>query len=151
MKIVVGSDHAGYALKEHLKSLLVRWGHDVIDLGTHSSESTDYPDYGAAVGRKVVELEKEGPVRGLCVCGSGIGISIAANKVAGVRAALAYDTTAARLARQHNDANIVCVGERMVGPAVAEDTLKTFLDTPFEGGRHQRRVDKLNALGTSKA
>jgi ribose 5-phosphate isomerase B len=147
VKVVLGSDHAGLTLKEHLKTLLGKWGHEVIDMGTHSSESTDYPDYGAAVGRKVVELEKSGEVKGLCVCGSGIGISIAANKVPGARAALVTDTTGARLARQHNDANIVCLGERLIGPSVAEDALKTFLETPFEGGRHARRVEKLNSLG----
>jgi ribose 5-phosphate isomerase B len=148
MKIVVGSDHAGLHLKEHLKGIAEKLGHEIIDVGTHSEESTDYPDYGAAVGRKVIELEQAGAeVRGLCVCGSGIGISIAANKVPGVRAALAYNTTAARLARQHNNANVLCLGERVVGPSVAEDALTTFLDTAFEGGRHARRVDKLNALG----
>jgi ribose 5-phosphate isomerase B len=143
MKIVVGSDHAGFDLKEHLKSLLGEWGHEVIDVGTHSKESTDYPDWGRAVGEKVIAL---GDARGLCVCGSGIGISMAANKVHGVRAALCHDATEARLARQHNDANVVCFGERTTGVVVAEDALKTFLSTEFEGGRHQRRVDKLNQL-----
>ena len=143
MKVVVGSDHAGFPLKEHLKKALGEWGHDVIDLGTHSTESTDYPEYGAAVGKKVIELG----ARGLCVCGSGIGISIAANKVPGVRAALVTDATAARLAREHNDANVLCLGERLIGRAVAEDALKAFLDTPFAGGRHERRVKQLDALG----
>jgi ribose 5-phosphate isomerase B len=143
VKIVVGSDHAGFHLKERCKELLADWGHEVIDVGTHSTESTDYPDYGAAVGRKVMEL---GDARGLCVCGSGIGISIAANKVPGIRAALVSDATGARLARQHNDANVLCLGERLVGTALAEDALRAFVETPFEGGRHQRRVDKLNAL-----
>jgi len=143
VKVVVGSDHAGYKLKEHLKSLLSSWGHEVVDVGTHSTESTDYPDFGAAVGRKVVDEH----AMGLAVCGSGIGISIAANKVPGVRAALVGDATAARLARQHNDANVLCLGERLVGAALAEDALKAFLETPFEGGRHARRVEKLDALG----
>jgi ribose 5-phosphate isomerase B len=148
MKIIVGSDHAGYTLKSHLKDLLGKWGHEVEDVGTHNaSDSTDYPEFGAAVGRKLMELESAGEnVRGLCVCGSGIGISIAANKVPGVRAALVHDSTTARLARQHNNANIVCLGERTIGPVEAEDALKTFLETEFEGGRHQRRVDKLNNL-----
>jgi len=143
MKVVVGSDHAGLQLKLHLKELLGKWGHEVIDVGTDSGESTDYPDWGAAVGNKVIEL---GDARGLCVCGSGIGISIAANKVHGVRAALVHDSTEARLARQHNDANVLCLGQRTVGEVVAEDALKTFLSTEFEGGRHQKRVGKLNQL-----
>jgi ribose 5-phosphate isomerase B len=147
MRVVVGSDHAGYNLKEHLKALAARLGHEVIDVGAHSTESTDYPDWGAAVARKVVELEPAGEVKGVCVCGSGIGISIAANKIAGARAALVGDATSARLARQHNDANIVCLGERLVGTAIAEDVLATFLATPFEGGRHAARVRKLDALG----
>jgi ribose 5-phosphate isomerase B len=142
VKVVVGSDHAGFQLKEHLKGLLQKWGHEVVDVGTHSTESTDYPDYGEAVGRQVVEQH----AIGLAVCGSGIGISIAANKVPGVRAALVGDATAARLSRQHNDANVLCLGERLVGPALAEDALKTFLETPFEGGRHARRVEKLDKI-----
>jgi ribose 5-phosphate isomerase B len=144
MKFVVGSDHAGFALKEHLKKLLGDWGHDVVDVGTHSTESTDYPEYGAAVGRKVVELGAA--TRGVCVCGSGIGISIAANKIAGVRAALVTEPTAARLSREHNDANVVCFGERLIGRAVAEDALKAFLETEFAGGRHERRVKQLDAV-----
>jgi ribose 5-phosphate isomerase B len=144
MTVVVGSDHAGFGLKEQLRAHLAARGHQVIDLGTHSTESTDYPDYGAAVGRKVVELGAE--ARGLAVCGSGIGISIAANKVSGVRAALVHDVTSARLARQHNDANVICFGERLIGGEVAVESLEVFLATAFEGGRHARRVDKLNQL-----
>ena len=145
MNIVVGSDHAGFHLKEHLKTLLYKWGHDVVDVGVHDgTASVDYPDYGSAVGKKVIELGAE--TRGLAVCGSGIGISIAANKVPGIRAALVNDSTGARLSRQHNDANVLCLGERLVGPTVAEDALKTFLETPFEGGRHARRVEKLDQL-----
>jgi ribose 5-phosphate isomerase B len=142
MKIVVGSDHAGFQLKNHLKDLLGKWGHEVIDVGTNSTESTDYPDWGEAVGKKVIEL---GAI-GVCVCGSGIGISIAANKVHGIRAALVHDSTEARLSRQHNDANVLCLGQRTTGEVIAEDALKTFLETGFEGGRHQKRVDKLNKL-----
>ncbi len=125
-----------------MKKLLAEWGHDVLDVGTHSTESADYPEFGAAVGRKVVELG----ARGVCVCGSGIGISIAANKVAGVRAALVTEPTAARLAREHNDANVVCFGERLIGRAVAEDALRAFLSTEFAGGRHERRVKQLDAV-----
>ena len=144
MRVVVGSDHAGFTLKEHLKSLLAEWGHDVVDVGTHSTESVDYPEFGAAVGKKVIELGDG--ARGVCVCGSGIGISIAANKVPGVRAALVNEPTAARLSREHNDANVICFGERLIGRAVAEESLRAFLATAFAGGRHQRRVNQLDAL-----
>jgi ribose 5-phosphate isomerase B len=143
MRIVVGSDHAGFQLKQHLKALLEEWGHEVLDVGTGSTESVDYPEFGAAVGRKVVELG----VRGVAVCGSGIGISMAANKVPGVRAALVNEPTAARLSREHNDANVICFGERLVGRAVAEESLRVFLETEFAGGRHQKRVSQLDALG----
>ncbi|HZS38509.1 MAG TPA: ribose 5-phosphate isomerase B [Polyangia bacterium] len=143
MRVVVGSDHAGYNLKEHLKSLLASWGHEVVDVGTNTVEPVDYPEFGAAVGKKVVEL---GDARGVAVCGSGIGISMAANKVPGVRAALVSEPTAARLSREHNDANVICFGERLIGRAVAEEALKTFLATPFAGGRHQKRVALLDAL-----
>jgi ribose 5-phosphate isomerase B len=144
VKLVVGSDHAGFHLKEKLRETLAKWGHEVIDLGTHSTESTDYPDWGAAVGRKVVELGPE--TRGVVVCGSGIGIAMAANKVAGARAGVAHDVTSARLMRLHNDANIIAFGERLTGLLVAEEALKAFLDTSFEGGRHARRVEKLDKL-----
>ena len=143
MKVAIGADHAGYRLKEHLRACLLGWGHDVIDLGTTSTESVDYPDFGAAVGRAVAEGRAE---RGVAICGSGIGISIAANKVPGVRAALVQDPLAARLSREHNDANVVCFGERLVGIALAEAALEVFLMTPFSGGRHAGRVDKLRAL-----
>ncbi len=143
MRVVVGSDHAGFQLKEYLKSLLAGWGHDVVDVGTASMESVDYPEFGAAVGRKVVELG----ARGVAVCGSGIGISMAANKVPGVRAALVSEPVAARLAREHNDANVICFGERLIGRAIAEEALRVFLATEFSGGRHQKRVSQLDALG----
>jgi ribose 5-phosphate isomerase B len=144
MRVVVGSDHAGYKLKQYLKDRLAAWGHDVEDVGTASDERCDYPQFGEAVGRRVVELG--GEARGVCVCGSGIGISMAANKVAGVRAALVSEPTAAKLSRQHNDANVVCFGERLIGPAVAEEALRVWLETPFEGGRHAARVAQLGAL-----
>ena len=138
MRVVVGSDHAGYKLKEYLKERLTAWGHEVEDVGTHTTDSCDYPLFGVAVGRRVVALG--GEARGVAVCGSGIGISIAANRVPGVRAALVQEPTAARLSRQHNDANVICFGERLVGVAVAEEALRVWLETPFEGGRHARRV-----------
>ena len=144
MRVVVGSDHAGYRLKEYLKDRLTAWGHSVEDVGTHSADSCDYPLFGLAVGRRVVALGEGG--RGLAVCGSGIGISIAANKVPGVRAALVQEPTAARLSRQHNDANVICFGERLIGQAVAEEALRVWLKTPFEGGRHSRRVAQLEPL-----
>lgn len=144
MTVVIGADHAGFALKERLKTRLAEWGYELEDLGTHSTESCDYPQFGAAVGRRVVALGEE--ARGVCVCGSGIGISIAANKVAGVRAALVSEPVAARLAREHNDANVICFGERLIGVAVAEEALRSFLATSFAGGRHARRVAQLGAL-----
>ena len=143
MRVAIGSDHAGYKLKEHLRSRLVAWSHEVVDLGTTSTESVDYPDFGAAVGRAVVDGRAE---RGVAICGSGIGISMAANKVPGVRAALVQEQLAARLSREHNDANVICFGERLIGVAHAEAALEVFLATPFSGGRHAGRVDKLRAL-----
>ncbi|HEY2744314.1 MAG TPA: ribose 5-phosphate isomerase B [Polyangia bacterium] len=145
MRVVVGSDHAGYNLKQYLKDRLTAWGHEVEDVGTHSTDSCDYPTFGVAVGKRVVAVfESGGEARGVAVCGSGIGISIAANKVAGVRAALVTEPTAARLSRQHNDANVLCFGERLIGVAVAEEALRVWLETPFEGGRHARRVALLD-------
>ena len=142
-RVAIGSDHAGFALKAQLADHLRSQGHEVDDLGTHSEESVDYPDFGAAVAHAVVD----GPADyGVCVCGTGIGISIAANKVKGARAAVVHDVTSARLARQHNDANVVCVGARLTGPQVAADALDTFLSTDFEGGRHQRRIDRISAI-----
>ena len=144
--IAVGSDHAGYALKEQLAGELRDLGHEVLDLGAHSPERVDYPDFGAAVGRAVVGGDAE---LGLCVCGSGIGIAMAANKVPGVRAATVHDVTSARLTRQHNDANVICLGERLIGPEVASEALRAWLDAEFEGGRHTGRIDKLSGLDGS--
>jgi ribose 5-phosphate isomerase B len=144
--IAVGSDHAGYALKEQLAGELRDLGHEVLDLGAHSPERVDYPDFGAAVGRAVVGGDAE---LGLCVCGSGVGIAMAANKVPGVRAATVHDVTSARLTRQHNDANVICLGERLIGPEVASEVLRAWLDAEFEGGRHAGRVDKLSGLDGS--
>jgi ribose 5-phosphate isomerase B len=143
MRLVVGSDHAGYDLKtvlvEHLRSA----GHEVNDLGTHDGAPVDYPDYGAAVGRAVVAGDAE---RGVAICGSGIGIAIAANKVPGVRAATVHDVTSARLSREHNDANVVCLGQRLTGTQVATDAVDAYLAASFGGGRHQGRVNKISAL-----
>ena len=143
MKIATGSDHAGYAEKEHLKRWLAERGHDVIDLGTHGSASVDYPDFAARVGRAVVSGDAS---LGLLICGSGIGMSIASNKIAGVRAAHCTDAYQARVSRQHNDANVLCMGARVSGLGVMEDTLQAFLDHRFEGGRHAQRVEKIQQL-----
>ncbi|MCB0996834.1 MAG: ribose 5-phosphate isomerase B [Acidimicrobiales bacterium] len=142
-RIAAGSDHAGYRLKTELVAHLRDAGHEVTDLGTHSEDRVDYPDFGAAVGQAVAAGDAD---LGLCVCGSGIGIAIAANKVPGVRAATVHDVTSAHLAREHNDANVICVGERLTGPEVAKEALDAFLAASFEGGRHAGRVAKIDAL-----
>ncbi|CUJ47020.1 ribose 5-phosphate isomerase B [Achromobacter sp. 2789STDY5608621] len=138
MKIAIAADHAGYDLKEKLKQSFASI--DWLDLGTHSEESVDYPAYGFAMGQAITD----GRARlGVVICGSGIGISIAANRYAAVRAALCANATMARLSRQHNDANVLALGSRIIGLDVARDCVGAFLDTPFEGGRHQRRADML--------
>ena len=138
--VAIASDHAGYELKTLLAADLAELGYSVVDLGTHSTASVDYPDFGHAMARALADGEAR---RGVLICGSGIGISIAANRHAGVRAALCHDTVSARLSRQHNDANVLALGARLIGIEVAKDCLRTFLSTDFEGGRHQRRVEKL--------
>ncbi len=143
MRIGVAADHAGTDLKGELAAHLRASGHEVVDLGTNGNESVDYPDFGAALGRAVAAGDVE---RGVAVCGSGIGICIAANKVAGVRAATVHDVTSARLTRLHNDANVICLGQRFTGVQVALDAVDVFMATAFEGGRHGRRVDKISAL-----
>jgi ribose 5-phosphate isomerase B len=141
VRIAVGADHAGYALKEHLRGVLTADGHEVEDLGTHSVESTDYPDYAARVASAVAAGRAE---RGLLVCGSGVGMAMGANRHRGVRAVAASDLYTARMARAHNDANVLALGSRIVAPALAEQILQVFLATGFEGGRHERRVEKLD-------
>lgn len=140
----MGADHAGYELKCVLADHLAARGVEVLDVGTHSTDRVDYPDFGAAVGRAVADGRAQ---LGVAVCGSGIGISIAANKIAGIRAAHVHDATSARLSRQHNDANVLCLGERLTGVEVAKDAVDAWLDATFEGGRHTGRVGKLDALG----
>jgi len=142
-RIAIGSDHAGFDLKSHLIALLSAGGHEVIDHGTHSTESCDYPPICAAVGRAVRDGEAD---LGIVLGGSGQGEQLAANKVRGVRAALCNDLYTAHMARAHNDANVLSMGARVVGVGLAEEIVSTFLATPFEGGRHQRRVDQLMAL-----
>lgn len=144
--IAVASDHAGFDLKEILKSDLQQAGYAVLDLGTSSTASVDYPDFGQAMGDAIASGKAE---KGVLVCGSGIGISIAANRNPKVRAVLAHDATSARLSREHNDANVVAFGQRLIGIEVAREALKVFLATPFEGGRHAVRVAKLSGVSKS--
>ncbi len=139
----MGADHAGYELKDALAEHIRGRGFEVLDLGTNSPDSVDYPDFGTAVGRAVAGGRAE---LGVCVCGSGIGICMAADKVHGVRAGTVHDETSARLARQHNDANVICIGARLTGPAVATAAVDAWLDAEFEGGRHSRRTAKLDEL-----
>ncbi len=146
MRIALGADHAGVALKREVARLLDERGVSYTDFGTDSTDSVDYPDFAAAVGREVASGRYD---RGILVCGSGTGMAMAANKIPGVRAAAPGDETAARLSREHNDANVLALGQRLTGPEVARDIVTTFLETPFGGGRHQRRVDKINALDRS--
>jgi len=143
MKYYVGSDHAGYAVKGLVVQMLVSRGYEVEDLGTYSSERVDYPDYAEKVARAVVADPSS---RGVLICGTGIGMSIAANKIDGIRAAHCNDWYTAKMARAHNDANILCFGERVSGPGVIESMIDVFTTTEFEGGRHTGRVEKIMAL-----
>ena len=140
MKIAIASDHGAYELKEHLKHYLTRQGHEVVDCGTHSAESCDYPDFGRAAALLVANGACE---RGVVLCTTGIGISITANKVKGIRCALCHDPLSAEMTRRHNDANMLAMGAQIIGGNLAERIADVFLTTDFEGGRHQRRVDKI--------
>jgi ribose 5-phosphate isomerase B len=146
MRIALGADHAGVLLKDDLKRLLDARGIPYTDFGTYSTESVDYPDYAAKVAVAVGHGDVD---RGILVCGTGIGMAMAANKVAGVRAAPIIDEASARLSREHNDANIIALGARLTAAEEARHLVEIFLDTPFAGGRHQRRVDKIMALDKS--
>lgn len=139
---VIANDHAGLPLKNVALDAIRALGHEVIDLGTNTTDSVDYPDFAHALAAKIAAGEAE---KGVLICGSGIGVSIAANRHKRVRAALCSEPLSAALSRQHNDANVLCMGARLVGPAVAEAMIKAFDVTAYEGGRHQRRVDKLDA------
>lgn len=141
--IAIGSDHAGYALKADIIKFLEDKGLEVKDFGTNSCDSVDYPDFGQAVAEAVSSKECE---KGIIICGTGIGISIAANKVPGVRAALCTDSYMAKMSRQHNDANVLALGERVLGPGVVFDIIETWLNTEFLGGRHQNRVNKISGI-----
>ena len=143
-RVAIGSDHAGFDLKEHLVALLRGQGHEVLDHGTHSTESCDYPPICAAVGRTVRD---GGADFGIVLGGSGQGEQLAANKVRGVRAALCNDLYTARMAREHNDANVLSMGGRIVAPGLADEIVVCFLQTPYQGGRHNRRVEQLGAIG----
>jgi ribose 5-phosphate isomerase B len=140
MRVVIGSDHAGFALKAHLTETLISLGHDVDDLGTDSEEPVDYPPICAAVGRAVVKGEAD---RGIVLGGSGQGEQMTANKIRGVRAALCNDLYTARMSREHNDANVLSIGARIVASQLADEILTLWLTTPFEGGRHERRIAQI--------
>ncbi len=146
MKYYIGSDHAGFAVKGLVALMLVERGHEVVDLGTDSAERVDYPDYAEKVARAVVS---DSGSRGVLICGTGIGMSVAANKIDGIRAAHCHDYYTAQMARAHNDANILCFGERVSGPGVIESMIDAFTTTSFEGGRHAGRVEKIMALEKS--
>ena len=143
MRIAIGADHAGFALKQHLVGTLKRLGHDVDDRGTHNEEPVDYPEICANVGRLVASRAAD---RGIVIGGSGQGEQMAANKVPGIRAALCNELYTARMSRQHNDANVLAIGGRIVAPGLADEIVALWLNTSFEGGRHQRRVEQISAL-----
>ena len=147
MKIAVGSDHAGFALKEQVRPILESAGHEVVDVGTDSEESTDYPLYAADAARLVASGDAE---RAVLVCGSGVGVSIVANKVDGVRAVNAHDAEEAEMSRRHNDANVLALAGRRLEEGDATEIVERFLGTEFEGGRHQRRVDQIGDVEQDK-
>jgi len=148
MRVSIGADHAGFELKEKLRKLLLSQGIEVTDEGTHSGDSVDYPDYAHKVAEAVAH---NGVQRGILVCGSGIGMAMAANKVRGIRAAHVTSEQEARMSREHNDANILTLGARILDDATAVGIVQTFLNTRFDGGRHQRRVEKIAAIEREEA
>jgi ribose 5-phosphate isomerase B len=143
VRIAIGSDHRGFALKDALKELLAELGHEWVDFGCQTEEPVDYPDIARPLAEAVAGGEYE---RGILICGSGVGMSIAADKVKGVRAALCENSFTARLARRHNDANVLCLGSWCIGQGLAEDMVRVFLSEDFEGGRHARRLEKIRAM-----
>jgi ribose 5-phosphate isomerase B len=145
MRIGIGSDHAGFELKEDIKAYLKEEfsEHEIVDFGTHDTTSTSYAEYGAKVGRAVAEGKVD---RGIVICGTGLGITMTAGRIRGVRVALCHDAYTAKMSRLHNDANMLAMGGRVVGKGVARDMVKIWLETPFEGGRHQRRVEQIDSL-----
>ncbi len=148
MRIALASDHAGFELKEHVKAVLARGGHEPLDLGPPSAESVDYPAYAAPAARLVASGEA---TAGVLVCGSGVGVSIVANKVDGVRAVNAHDVDEAEMARRHNDANVLALSGRRLSGAQADEILRAFLSAEFEGGRHARRVEQIGDVEGSRA
>lgn len=147
MKIVFGNDHTGVALKKELMSYVSSLGHEVIDVGTNQEDSSDYPIYGEKVANMVVGKQAD---LGMLVCGTGVGISLAANKVKGIRAVVCSEPYSAKLSRMHNDTNILALGARVVGPELAKMIAKEWLEATFEGGRHQRRIDMISDIETQK-
>lgn len=147
MKIAIGSDHAGRELKEDIKEYIVSLGHEAVDIGPDSDESVDYPDFGALVAGKVSKGELE---KGILICGTGIGMNIVANKFNGVRAALVSDVFSAKMSSEHNNANVIVIGGRVTGKGLAREIVKVWLETPFAGGRHQRRLDKITEIEKSQ-
>lgn len=143
MKIVIASDHAGYRLKQQLLPLFSEWNVTVQDMGCYDETSVDYPDYGLKVATAVAEGDAD---RGILICGTGLGMCITANKVPGVRAVTVHDEFSAKMSRLHNDANVLTMGERVIGPGVAAEVIKVWLTTEFEGGRHERRVEKMKSV-----
>ena len=146
-KIVIASDHAGYYLKEKIKDFLKKENHDVIDVGCFSADSVDYPEFGAKAIEKILNKKAE---YGILICGTGLGMSIVANRFPGIRAALCHEPFSAKMARLHNNANVLVLGGRIIGDGIAIEIVKTFLKTPFEGGRHQRRINLIEKLTKNK-
>ncbi len=147
MKIVIAADHAGYFLKEKIKDFLDKEGYEVMDVGTYSTVSVDYPEYGYKAIEKILKGEAE---RGILICGTGLGMSIAANRFPKIRAALCHEPFSAQMARRHNDANVLVLGGRLIGDGMAIEIVKTFLSTEFEKGRHERRINLIEELSNLK-
>lgn len=143
MKLALGSDHGGYQLKEEIKSLLEEKGVDFEDFGTDSTDSVDYPDFASKVGQAVAEGDCD---RGILICGTGIGMSMAANKIKGIRAALCHDVYSAKMTKRHNNANVLTMGARVIGVDLAKEIVAAWLGEEFDGGRHKRRIDKISRL-----
>lgn len=140
MKVAIGSDHGGFTLKQEIKKLLEELNIEYDDVGCHDESSVDYPDFAIPVAEKVANGEAD---RGIVICGTGIGVSISANKVKGIRCALVHDVFSAKATREHNDSNVLAMGERVIGPGLAREIAKTWLESEYEGGRHERRVNKI--------